>query len=244
MDKDSIYQVIGYHGEYNNNVKKALRKLLKENHPDHNGNIELFKLINEVKKELETNKVSFKYKDKSHKSVYSDINYDFCKEKIIKLEKELIIVNKEIEQERNKISILERDYDSLYKKSLKSEGILLNIDNKRKELKKIKNISLIMIISLIIMFITMLIKKNTYILILIILIGIILAYEIMKFFEMVNNITTNSELKIKKNIALVHDIKDNQNRKIQYEKNLLEMVTKKGKIENDLRFYSNLLKNK
>ena len=61
MNKDSIYRIIGYHGEYSDSVKKALKKLLKENHPDRNGNVEIFKIINEVKNELETDKVSFQY---------------------------------------------------------------------------------------------------------------------------------------------------------------------------------------
>ena len=51
MKKDSIYKLIGYNGEYNKNVKSKLRALLKKYHPDHNnGNDEVFKIINEVKK--------------------------------------------------------------------------------------------------------------------------------------------------------------------------------------------------
>ncbi len=99
MNKDSIYQIIGYQGEYNNNVKKALKKLLKDNHPDNHGDIKLFKLINEVKRELETNKVSYKYNDENAKNIINDIDYDFCKEMILKLEKELTIINEKMQTE-------------------------------------------------------------------------------------------------------------------------------------------------
>ena len=62
MNKDSIYRIIGYNGEYTASVKRAIRKLLKENHPDNKGDRKTFELINEVKKELEENRVSYNSK--------------------------------------------------------------------------------------------------------------------------------------------------------------------------------------
>ena len=90
MNKESIYRIIGYHGEYNNNVKKAIRKLLKENHPDNNGDRRVFELINEVKKELEENRVSFDYKKiKSSIKKNEDIDYEYCYKMIDSISKEL-----------------------------------------------------------------------------------------------------------------------------------------------------------
>ena len=42
MNKDDVYQIIGYQGEYTESVKKAIRKLLKDNHPDNKGNRDKF----------------------------------------------------------------------------------------------------------------------------------------------------------------------------------------------------------
>ena len=223
MNKDSIYQIIGYHGEYNNSVKKALKKLLKENHPDHHGNIELFKLINEVKKELETNKVSYKINDKKIKNNFDDIDYEYCKEMIIKLEKKLVTINEKYYKEKNTINNLDIKYNNLYTGVLKNKNIILNIDEKKKELNEIKIVSLIMIILLITVFIIIIVTQNNYLLILLVLMGIILIYEIVNLFD---------------------DIKRNQNLKREHEKLLIEIFNEKGKIENNLRFYKNLISKK
>ena len=70
MNKESIYKIIGYNGEYNSSVKRAIRKLLKTNHPDNNGDRRIFELICEVKEELENNKVTYS----SNKNVKSSKN--------------------------------------------------------------------------------------------------------------------------------------------------------------------------
>ena len=244
MNKDSIYQIIGYHGEYNNSVKKALKKLLKENHPDHHGNIELFKLINEVKKELETNKVSYKINDKKIKNNFDDIDYEYCKEMIIKLEKKLVTINEKYYKEKNTINNLDIKYNNLYTGVLKNKNIILNIDEKKKELNEIKIVSLIMIILLITVFIIIIVTQNNYLLILLVLMGIILIYEIMNFFKIINKITSHGELEIKGYVNLFDDIKRNQNLKREHEKLLIEIFNEKGKIENNLRFYKNLISKK
>ena len=87
MNKESIYKLIGYNGEYTANVKKAIRKLLKENHPDNNGNRKIFELISEVKKELEENKVSYNSQKTINNSI-DDIDYDYCFDMIKTITKE------------------------------------------------------------------------------------------------------------------------------------------------------------
>lgn len=240
MNKESIYQIIGYHGEYNEQVKKKLKKLLKENHPDHNGDIKIFKLINEVKTELETNKVSYKY-DTNYKKHFDDIDYDYCKKKIAKLEKELININDYIEKEKSEISSLDHKYNSLYNDSLNNKDMLLSIEEKKYNLKKIKNRSLIIIIFLCLVFILAVLKRNIYIFIVFVLISIILFIEIMKFFGIINRITNDSELKIKEYFHIVNKINNNQNTRDVHVKKLLELNTKKVEIENDLRFYKRMI---
>ena len=243
MNKDSIYQIIGYQGEYNNNVKKAIRKLLKENHPDNHGDANIFKIINEVKKELETNKVSYQYKDNKKNNI-NDIDYDFCHKMIDKIENELIIINKEFIKTKKEINNVDTLYSDLYENNLKNANILLNIEKKKKELNKIKVISIAITLLLVITFIVMFITKNNYILIILSLLIIILIYEIIKFFKIINKITMHDEIELKKYLNIIDDIKKNQCLKKEYENKLLKILEEKGKLENNLRFYNNLLNNR
>ncbi len=239
MNKESIYKIIGYHGEYNENVKKSIKKLLKENHPDHNGDVKIFKLINEVKKELETNNVSYKFNNS--KKEFNDIDYDFCKKMISKLEKDLININDLIKKEKEKINIIDHKYNGLYQDSLNNRDILLSLEEKKNNLKRIKTKSLITSIVLLILFIFAVLKRNIYLFIAFILISITLFIEIMKFFDIINKIASDSELKIKKYFHIASKIDNNKKIREGYVEKMLELNTKKVEIENDLRFYKRMI---
>ena len=61
MTKEEIYAYLKYNGVYDSGVKRRLKKLIKKYHPDlNNGDDTVMKLINEVKKELETSSVIIK----------------------------------------------------------------------------------------------------------------------------------------------------------------------------------------
>ena len=100
MTKEEIYTYLKYNGVYDSGVKRRLKKLIKKYHPDlNNGDDTVMKLINEVKKELETNSVSVNIDSnnkvkKSNKSSVDIINITSI---INKLNKELVILNKKIE---------------------------------------------------------------------------------------------------------------------------------------------------
>ena len=66
----------------------------------------------------------------------------------------------------------------------------------------------------------------------------------MNFFKIINKITSHGELEIKGYVNLFDDIKRNQNLKREHEKLLIEIFNEKGKIENNLRFYKNLISKK
>ena len=100
MTKKEIYAYLKYNGVYDNGVKRRLKKLIKKYHPDlNNGDDTVMKLINEVKKELETNSVSVNIDSnnnevkKSNKSSVDIINITSI---INKLNKELVLLNKKI----------------------------------------------------------------------------------------------------------------------------------------------------
>ena len=100
MTKEEIYAYLKYNGVYDSGVKRRLKKLIKKYHPDlNNGDDTVMKLINEVKKELETNSVSVNIdrNNKVKKSNKSSVDIINITSIINKLNKELVLLNKKIE---------------------------------------------------------------------------------------------------------------------------------------------------
>ena len=101
MTKKEIYTYLKYNGVYDSSVKKRLKKLIKKYHPDlNNGDDTVMKLINEVKKELESNTVSIKNNEdtaikNNNKSSVDVINITTL---ITKLNSEINSLNKKIEK--------------------------------------------------------------------------------------------------------------------------------------------------
>ncbi len=242
MNKESIYRIIGYRGEYTNNVKKALRKLLKENHPDNKGNGEVFKLVNEVKKELENNKVSFKYDFDNKEIIYDDIDYDFCQLMINNLEKKKSELEDELKKKYEINNNLLSKYKDLYRQSIDKAGSLLNKDNDLKNLKNIKIISIILLIILVISFIYAIINNNLIIFIIFGIMCFISIILIKKYFMIFNEISSKSEKKVKRYIRVIEKMKNTSNDKDELNTEIIKLERSVKKIENDLRFYKNLLK--
>ena len=77
MTKEEIYKYIKYNGVYDSGVKKRLKKLIKKYHPDvNNGDDTVMKLINVVKKELESGNVSVKENQTTDTKVRSKNSVD------------------------------------------------------------------------------------------------------------------------------------------------------------------------
>ena len=148
MNKEKIYKIIGYNGEYNSNVKKAIRKLLKENHPDNNGDRKVFELVNEVKKELENNKVSYDYhKKEEHTSKTNDgIDYIYCTEMIKSINKDKKKYLSLMNDKKNELKKIEDDYRDLYRKNVDTESILLLSPLNKKKINNIKSLSIIFVL--------------------------------------------------------------------------------------------------
>ena len=74
MNRKEIIELINYKGEYTKEVKKKLRELLKKYHPDHYKKEDnTFKLISEIKKELDSGKkISFENKKVYEKEHHND----------------------------------------------------------------------------------------------------------------------------------------------------------------------------
>ena len=243
MNKESIYRLIGYHGEYNDSVKKALRKLLKENHPDRQGNSEVFKLINEVKKELENNKVSIKIKSNNYKIV-DDLDYDFCYEMIEKLKKEIDNINEEINKKQYRKNSLLKEYRILYDESIREASKLLNKKNEERKLKKIKVIAITIVLFLLFFFTLAVIKNNILLFIMFGLLCFIAITIIYRYFMIIESITKKSEKQVQKHITIIHKIKDLTDERELIKKEIVKLEMEQKRMLNDLRFYENLLKYK
>lgn len=240
MNKESIYQIIGYQGVYSDSVKRALRKLLKENHPDRHGNSEIFKLVNEVKKELETNQVSFTYQKKDNIKKYDDIDYDYCIKMVNKLEseKERIIIT--INEKKDCLNKISQEYKNIYQKSLDEASKLLNNDNRA--LHQIKNLSYCMIGVLIILFLIAIITKNLIVFIVFGMMCLITTFIIEKSFLSFQKIANKSKIKIQEYTKTMQEIEKVIEKKSDISLNIVELERNLKKVENDLRFYNNLLK--
>ena len=113
MNRNDILKAINYDGKYTKETKKKLRELLKKYHPDHyKKETDTFKIINEIKKELDNGKtISFKENIKDKK--LKDDNYDIDEE-ILKLtiERNNLVLKKNKYQE--KLSQLQDEYCIVY----------------------------------------------------------------------------------------------------------------------------------
>jgi hypothetical protein len=244
MNKDSIYQIIGYKGEYNAQVKRALRKLLKDNHPDHNGDEEIFKLASIVKKELEDNKVSYKVKKTSVKEVYDDINYDYCEEMLLKLTKKRKEYISNLIKEKHIISDLEKEYNNLYHESLKKEKNVLNFEQYKKKFNQIKVKCIILVIILIITFSYAIIKNNTISLIIFFVIALLLFYEVKDYLTTLEDVKRRLKSHMKSYFIVSKDVHEINEIMQNKEDEIRKIERDLKKVENDIRFYNNIIKHK
>ena len=244
MNKESIYKIIGYKGEYNANVKKAIRKLLKENHPDNNGDRKIFELISEVKKELEDNKVSIDFKNKDKKSLFDDIDYEYCMKMVNKLTKEKEIYDNELELKKKELSDCISKYTDIYNNSIKLEKYLMSNTRYMDELKKTKKECIVILILATIVFIISVVTKEMVFLVTFALITVFCLMTIHKAFFIMKKIADNNRNKVMKYVGVNNDLRLNKDNQREIKKEIREISRKINLIENDIRFYNNLIDNR
>lgn len=242
MNKDSIYRIIGYNGEYNANIKKAIRRLLKENHPDNNGDRKIFELINEVKKELEENRVSFDYKNnKSNIKINEDIDYEYCTNMIKTITNKKKLYTKDLESKKEELSEIINEYKSCYHDSIDLESYLLKNSVNMDKLKKIKIYCIITLILAIIVFFISIWTKLLVFFIIFVLLAFICVIIIHKAFYIMQRITENNRNKIKSYVGVNSKIRKNQAKQNELNQEIHDLKKKINNLDNDLRFYNNLL---
>jgi septal ring factor EnvC (AmiA/AmiB activator) len=243
MNKDSIYKIIGYNGEYNASVKKAIRKLLKDNHPDNNGNRKIFELISEVKKELEENRVSFAYKKTNHKiKDNADIDYEYCHKMIHDISDRISVYKDELNRKNKKLVNTIDEYKEYYQNSLDLEAYLLSNSYYMNRLKSVKVLSIVLISIATIMFIISVLTKNFLFLGIFIILALICVIIIYQAFLIMQKITDNNRIKVKRYVGINSKIRHNQKHQKELNEEINALNKKIRSLENDLRFYNNILK--
>jgi len=245
MNKDNIYRIIGYDGDYSDNVKKALRKLLKDNHPDHNGNRRIFELINEVKRELEENRVPFEYKNnKSFIKKYDDIDYNYCIKMKNSIEKDRQVFISELLKKRKELTNKTIEYKVCYQKDIDYETYFLSNSQSLNKLNHIKKYSTIGIILSIMLFSLSILFNNKILLFIFIVLSfgcIILVYNT---FRTIQDLSNNNQSKLKKYIDINSKLRNNQTNQEKLKNDINVLKRKINNCENDLRFYNNILNNR
>ena len=154
MTKEEIYKYIKYSGIYDSGVKRRLKKLIKKYHPDlNNGDDTVMKVINEVKKELESNSVSIKNNESNitdlnnnRKNSVDIINITTL---ISKLNSEINSLNKKIEKGNHDEYKLFLEYNSslsLYNTLKLNERLIKSKIIRLKRLRFIDKLNILLII--------------------------------------------------------------------------------------------------
>ncbi len=219
MNRKEILQAINYNGEYTKETKKSLKALLKKYHPDHyKKESDTFKLVNQIKKELESGKkidvVESKPKEKFDEDfigIYNEID-ELTKKKDDLLEKKA--------KYQKELDSLYKKYQIEYNKTIDNRNIDVDINNEILELEKKKQIyNILLIISVVATLILIFTKFYYPIIITLILFG----YVIYNFFnievkiekELENNNKNNSLMDTNiKNITGINNEITKLNRKI------------------------------
>ena len=240
MNKNGVYKIIGYRGEYNASVKKALRKLLKENHPDNNGDRDKFELINEIKKELENGKSLYINKDILDNN--ENIDYDYYYRMINELNIKKNNLGKSINIQKELLKKYENEYKDLYQNSLNLENHILVNSSYIKKIQNNKICSIIILILMIVVFIVSIIKNSNLLFIIFIVLSMLCIYFVQKHLLFVHKMTESNKKRFASYVKLNNRIRKNIRKQNNLKKEIRDTKRKMVNTENDLRFYKNLLK--
>lgn len=210
MTKQEIYVKIGYKGEYTKEVKRRLRELIKKYHPDlNNGDDRTMKILNEVKSELENNRVDdIFYQDIS--SVVSEkiddkvtATEDYFKDVTIEmLHKQIEKLKKEKEEEYDMLLVFDKklnDLKVLFKKKLhkyEEEKNKIEMLNKNKIISDKKLFRIIVCILLVLMLIISRLFYSFNLYLLIFLLIFIFVSSIYFCYKYINVLEINKNISI------------------------------------------------
>ena len=199
MNEREILKQINYHGEYNKEVKKNLKNLLKKYHPDHyHGSSETFKKINQIKNKLENNE-KLVYEEEKVKKTTHETTDDILwyKKKIDELNKQKDNLLKEKELKQKELKNLQDIYTKEYENEVNNRNeefdyasIILDLTSKRNFIY-----TLLIIISFIIL--TLIFTKIYYLIIIMVILIILLIIKLKDINRLINEQLSDNKKIIK-----------------------------------------------
>ncbi len=200
MNRREIIELINYKGEYTKEVKKKLRELLKKYHPDHYKKEDnTFKLINEIKKELDNGKkISFDNKKKEDKK--EDFNDYKITEEILDLSRKRDNLIDRKNNYKKELSKLQGDYRIEYDNDVNYRNQAFDVTNDIIELQSKRQKYNIMMIISILLSIIFIFTKLYYVLIITLILFVFAIYNYIKI-----ETTLDEQLKVNSKTIKVSD---------------------------------------
>lgn len=241
MTKKQIYEYLNYQGKYDSGVKKRLKKLIKKYHPDlNNGDDTVMKLINEVKKEIESNnsKNTLEHTVKQNKKSNS-FSYINIINVIKKLNQEVADLNKKIQLGYHDEYELLKEYNNT--KALYN-ALILNRKILEKEVTNLKKLSIIdkLNIFLTIILSLLIFISSLFIIGLVMIIYIEFIYTIIR---LINLKTKKDEIsKIDIVVKKYEDMSLNIKAKIDdLNKDIFDIKKSHNKVKQTIRYYEKMI---
>lgn len=180
MNRKEILELINYKGEYTKEVKKKLRELLKKYHPDHYKKEDnTFKLINEIKKELDAGrKITFDNKRKEDKKEYIN-DYKITEEILDLSRKRDSLIDKKNNYKRE-LSKLQSDYQVEYDNDVNYRNKAYDVTNDIIDLQAKRQIYNVIMIVSILLSIIFIFTKWYYVLIITLILFVFAIYNFIK----------------------------------------------------------------
>ncbi len=259
MNKNEIYEAIGYKGQYSKDVKRKLRLLMKKFHPDVNsGNDQMMKLLVEVKNELISNKVSYIKQEKPRKKkveeekIQEDQTIDDFKKisiqdltkKVNDLLKDMVAFQTTLFKFYKQMAKEESEYFKIYKKYKDTLTQIETLEDKIKSIRCISKIEMFCFLLCLMNLVFLLFQFNVFSLLFMIFFGIasfllfFLRLSKIKFLtDKVYDLEIDS-LIIKKDLQVQDDLLQEFKQK---EGNLKRTIQR---LKDDITFYNHILAKK
>ena len=242
MTREEILEKIKYRGEYNDLVKKRLKRLIKQYHPDVNKNDkETILLLYEIKKELENGSINYT-PDISQDNKNDNINYDYI---VFIFESVIESLKNKRDEINDKISHLYKRYnmkiDEKNEKTLELSELVFEIENLNDEISDYKKMDIldVLLITAFIVTLFCILFFKLYFLILVAIFFIIaevyyiyvryLDYKYKKF------LLRKYKRKKKSIDKEFNSIEDNLN---EMRKEEIDLKKEKSNVNNDIQYYS------
>lgn len=240
MTREEILKKINYNGKYTKEVKSNLKKLIIKYHPDHNGDSEVFKLLNTIKKDLDNGKV-INIEEPVIKSESVIKNKSEYLEKIKNLKVERDSIKEKLDALYKESDNIKIYYQDIHNKNRKNNYKLYDIQESIDDLKKFKKRYIFMLIIIILFLIIYLDSRDfIYLVIFFVLMLLTLLYAFSNI-RKVSKVYTYLDNKLKVSSDLLKNMKKYNDDNEDLKKDIIRLERDINRINNEIRLYENLM---